>query len=111
MVVHEIVNGDCLAVMASMPDEHAQLIYLDPPFFTGKDHKQVTRDGNKSYVFSDSWKSDHEYYYFIVDRLKEMRRVLNRSGSIFLHCDANASHITRLALNDAFGCDNFGDLK
>ena len=107
MVLSEIKHGDCLEVMSTMTAGRCDMIYLDPPFFTGKDHKLTTRDGKKAYKFADTWSDHDEYYRFIVVRLAEMRRVLSRTGSLFFHCDNNAAHIARVALNEVFGESNF----
>ena len=83
------------------------LIYLDPPFFTQKTLKQKTRDNEKEYSFDDKWENIDEYRLYIKERLVECKRVLKKTGSIFLHCDKLASHHLRLALDDVFGVDNF----
>ena len=107
MLPHDIFHGDCLHIMRDIPSGQCELIYLDPPFCTGKNHKSTTRDGKKSYRFSDMWNSEDDYYQFIVERLTEMRRVLSRTGSLFFHCDDNATHIARIALNEVFGAAHF----
>lgn len=104
---HDMLLGDCLDALRAIPSGRCELVYLDPPFFTGKDHKLTTRDGKRSYRFADTWNNEDDYYQFIVARLAEMRRVLNRTGSIFFHCDNNATHIARVALNEVFGAANF----
>jgi site-specific DNA-methyltransferase (adenine-specific) len=53
----EVVTGDCLDVLASMPVESANLIYIDPPFGTLRKHQMCTRDRTKEYKFDDLWKS------------------------------------------------------
>ena len=40
----EVLLGDCLAVVAGLAAESADLVYVDPPFFTRKTHSLVTRD-------------------------------------------------------------------
>jgi site-specific DNA-methyltransferase (adenine-specific) len=107
MATHDIYLGDCLHVMKSLPAGKCDLIYLDPPFLTGRYHKLTTRDGKKAYQFSDIWTNDSEYFDFICERLAEMRRVLSKTGSIFFHCDSNATHYVRAALNEVFGSINF----
>jgi site-specific DNA-methyltransferase (adenine-specific) len=83
------------------------LVYLDPPFFTQKNHKLQNRDSCKEYAYNDSWDSVDDYILFIRERLIECRRVLKDSGSIFLHCDRSASHYLRVALDEVFGMDEF----
>ena len=102
-----ILLGDCLVRLKEIDEESVDLIYLDPPFFTQKTLKQKTRDNEKEYSFDDKWENIDEYRLYIQERLVECKRVLKKTGSIFLHCDKLASHHLRLALDDVFGVDNF----
>jgi site-specific DNA-methyltransferase (adenine-specific) len=79
------------------------MVYVDPPFFSQKTHSLVTRDRATTFQFNDEWKSRTEYIEFLGARLKEFRRVLKASGSLFFHCDTNASHHIRCLLDDVFG--------
>ena len=82
------------------------MVYLDPPFFTQT--KQALKDKSlNEYSFDDKWKDIDEYKTFIQDRIVECKRVLKNTGSIFLHCDRNASHYLRIVLDEVFGFDNF----
>lgn len=99
----QIYLGDCLQITKQIPDEKINLIYLDPPFFTQKIQKLSPRDRSKEFQFSDLWKSTDDYAEFLYLRLGELRRVLASTGSIFFHCDHNASHIVRLILDEVFG--------
>jgi adenine specific DNA methylase Mod len=47
------------------------------------------------------------YLSMMTIRLVEMRRVLQKTGSIYVHCDANASHYLKLVLDAIFGPENF----
>lgn len=100
-------RGDCLNILGNLETESVSLIYLDPPFFTQKTHSSRLRDQKKDFSFKDIWSSDREYATFLRLRLKEMWRVLSPTGSIFFHCDRNASHIARFLLNDVFGSEFF----
>lgn len=100
-------HGDCLEVLKSFDDNSVNLIYLDPPFFTGKTHSLRTRDRKRQFSFDDLWSSHAEYAEFLFGRLEQMWRVLAATGSIFFHCDRNASHIVRALLDDVFGPDMF----
>lgn len=99
----EVRHGDCLEVARGLAAESVDLVYVDPPFFTQKTHSLVTRDRTMTFQFSDEWKSRMEYIEFLRNRLKEFRRVLKASGSLFFHCDTNASHHIRCLLDDVFG--------
>lgn len=102
-----IINSDCLKVLPELLSNSVDLVYLDPPFFTGRTHKQKTRDNSQEYSFDDKWVDITSYINFLKTRLIECKRVLKPTGSIFLHCDTNASHHLRLLLDDIFGNTNF----
>ena len=107
MTKHILKQSDCLLFLKKEMDETFDLVYLDPPFFTQREHALNSRDGDRNYRFLDSWKSNEEYALFMHKRVKEMHRVLKSTGSIFIHCDNNASHILRFILDDIFGEKNF----
>jgi site-specific DNA-methyltransferase (adenine-specific) len=102
-----VLHGDCLNILPTIGDESIQLVYLDPPFFTQKEHSLRTRDNSALYSFEDRWTSLDDYLFFMKEALIECRRILKESGSIFLHCDKRASHHLRLLLDQIFGSDNF----
>ncbi len=102
-----VLHGDCLTVLPTIGDESVQLVYLDPPFFTQKDHSLRTRDNSAVYSFEDRWSSLDEYLSFLREVLTECKRILKESGSIFLHCDKTASHHLRILLDQVFGSDYF----
>ncbi len=105
--MEKVILGDCLDILPTFEDNSIDLIYLDPPFFTNKIQKLKTRDGKKEFSYSDIWQSHEEYSKFLFDRLIELKRVLKKSGSIFIHCDRNATHIIRTLLDNIFGEKNF----
>lgn len=102
----KVMLSDCLDFLRELPTESVDLIYLDPPFFTQKEHRLTSRQGEE-YSFSDRWNSKNEYLDFLRIRVLEMHRVLKSTGNIFLHCDNNASHYLRIILDDIFGENNF----
>ena len=102
-----IWHGDCLAHLPAIGDASIQLIYLDPPFFTQKEHTLRTRDNSTEYRFEDRWASLDEYLSFMREVLKQCKRILKNTGSVFLHCDKSASHRLRILLDEIFGSDNF----
>jgi len=99
----EVSHGDCLEVARGLAADSVDLVYVDPPFFTQKTHSLVTRDRTTKFEFSDEWKSRAEYIEFLRLRLKEFRRVLKATGSVFFQCDTNASHHIRCLLDEVFG--------
>lgn len=99
----EVRHGDCLEVAYGLATESVDLVYVDPPFFTQKTHALITRDRTTKFEFSDEWKSRAEYIEFLRSRLKVFHRVLKTTGSLFFHCDTNASHHIRCQLDEVFG--------
>src|SRR5207253_4373533 len=103
----QILKGDCLGIVKTLPSGKIDLVYLDPPFFTQKIHKLVTKDRRNAFSFSDIWDSTEAYGEFLFDRVKEFKRILAPTGSIFFHCDSTAAHIARLVLDEIFGKEMF----
>lgn len=102
-----ILYGDNLMEIKKISNESIDMIYLDPPFFTQKLLKSTELENGEFYSFDDKWSSIQEYIEFLRIRLKEFYRVLKTTGSIFFHCDRNASHHIRVLLDEIFGDDNF----
>jgi len=92
--------------MKKIQDEYIDMIYLDPPFFTQKSQKLCNSEG-KQYEFTDMWESREKYLHYIKERVVEMKRILKKTGSIFLHCDTYASYYLRIVLDEVFGENNF----
>lgn len=105
--INQVLKGDCLAKLGKLDSASADLIYLDPPFFTNKQHTATTRDRSKKFTFGDFWHGLEEYATFMEERLKQMHRILKSTGSIFLHCDTNANFLLRALLDEIFGDDQF----
>ena len=92
-----IFSGDNLQIMQGMKSESVDLIYLDPPFCTGKDWSE----------FNDKWTDRKSYLDFMEVRLIEMKRLLKKTGSIYLHCDPTMSHYLKLIMDAIFGFGAF----
>ena len=105
----ELINGDCLIELKKINDETIDLIYLDPPFFTQQKQvlNKVHNSECKHLEFEDSWDSLDDYLNYMKDRLIECKRVLKKTGNIFLHCDRNASHYLKVLMDKIFGENNF----
>lgn len=105
--MEKVLHGDCLEILKEFNDNSIDLIYLDPPFFTNTIQKLKTRDGSKEFSYRDIWKNNEEYAEFLYYRLIELKRVLKNTGSIFVHCDKNSTHIIKTLLDDIFGLKQF----
>ena len=123
--VGRIVLADNLTVLASLPDESIDLVYIDPPFNTGKRQTlrqmRAVRDeadgdrtgfGGRRYrtipLGSSSYLDVHDDYLdFLEPRLVEIRRVLRPTGSLYLHLDYREVHYAKVLADAIFGRDCF----
>lgn len=100
--------GDNLHIMRSLPSESIDLIYIDPPFFSGRNYNVIFGDRNEVRSFSDIWDGGMPTYLIWLNaRLLEMKRVLKPTGSIYVHLDWHASHYVKVEMDKIFGYDNF----
>lgn len=107
MKVNSIYQGDCVEMLKKVEANKVDLIYFDPPFFTQRKHSLTNKDHSKTYQFEDKFGSLNEYLSLIESVLKESKRILKHTGSVFLHCDKTASHHIRLVLDQVFGSEQF----
>lgn len=96
VTINKVYQGDNLDILKELPDEYADLIYLDPPFNSGKNWGE----------FDDRF-GLMPYLSFMRERLIELRRVLRSFGSLYLHCDTTVSHYLKVELDQIFGIDKF----
>lgn len=101
-----IIQGDSLKILKKITEKSVDLVYLDPPFFT-QEEQSLSSKANVIYSFNDKWNNMDTYLNFIQERLLECKRILKDSGSIFLHCDRNASHYLKILMDKLFGITNF----
>jgi DNA modification methylase len=100
--------GDNLHVMRQLPSESIDLIYIDPPFFSGRQYNVIFGDQNELRSFSDIWEGGMPgYLIWFNARLYEMKRLLKKTASIYIHCDWHASHYIKVEMDKIFGHDNF----
>ena len=120
----EIHQGDNLPILRSMDEASFDLVYIDPPFNTGKaqTHTRVrtVRDddgdrrgfGGKRYrtvtrgtqSFGDAF---DDYPAFLRPRLEETHRLLRADGSLFVHLDPREAHYCKVLLDCIFGRASF----
>jgi len=102
--------GDNLHVMRQLPSESIDLIYIDPPFFSGRNYNVIFGDQNELRSFSDIWEGGMPgYLIWLNARLYEMKRLLKKTGNIYVHLDWHASHYVKVEMDKIFGHDNFRD--
>jgi len=119
-----ILLGDSLELLPRFADESFQLAYLDPPFNTGKNQRRRTletvrdEDGDRTgfqgrryatrLLEESSYRDDFDDYLgFLEPRLREVRRLLNESGTLYLHIDYREGHYVKLLLDEIFGRECF----
>lgn len=120
-----LIEADNATVLPKLPTARFDLVYIDPPFNTGRAQRRRTvaaeQDdaggervgfGGRRYrtrLLADiSYDDDRrEYLDFIVPRLEHARRLLAVHGTLYLHLDYREAHYCKLALDEIFGRDCF----
>jgi len=104
---NRLIWGDNLHVMRQLPSESIDLIYIDPPFFSGRQYNIIFGDQNEVRSFSDIWEGGMPgYLIWLNARLYEMKRLLKKTGVICVHCDWHASHYIKTEMDKIFGYEN-----
>lgn len=105
---NRLIWGDNLHIMRQIPTNSVDLIYIDPPFFSGRQYNVMWGDNNEMRSFNDIWEGGLDgYLIWLNARLYEMKRMLKPTGSIYVHCDWHASHYIKVEMDKIFGYDNF----
>jgi len=100
--------GDNLHIMRQLPSKSIDLIYIDPPFFSGRNYNVIFGDKNEVRSFTDIWEGGMPgYLMWLNARLFEMKRLLKDTGSIYVHLDWHASHYVKVEMDKIFGVSNF----
>lgn len=90
--------GDSRELLKEVEDNSVDLIYIDPPYCTGRDF----------YHFDDRFKSSSDYRELLIRPiLTECHRVLTDVGNIVVHVEPKISHHIRIVLDDIFGEKRF----
>ena len=115
-----VLLGDNLELLPGFDDGAFQLVYADPPFNTGRTQRRRTVSssadpegdrvgfGGRRYAtrllgessFEDSY---DDYLGFLEPRLRELRRVLAPTGTLYLHLDYREAHYAKVLLDGLFG--------
>src|SRR5271167_1264468 len=121
----EILLGDNLDLLPGFADETFQLIYIDPPFNTGKlQSRQTLRmtpddDGDRTGFKGRRYKTTRlleqssypdtfdDYLAFLAPRLQEAHRLLKNTGTLYFHIDYREAHYCKLLLDEIFGREGF----
>ena len=122
---NQIILGDNLGVLPALPASFARLIYIDPPFNTGKkqqrqrmrtasDDAAGTRRGfgGRTYAIEkldspDYQDSFDDFLGFLMPRIEASLGCLTPDGSIFVHLDPREVHYVKVAMDALLGRDRF----
>ncbi len=116
--------SDNLPLLQQMPDACVPLIYIDPPFNTGKRQArtQITveraEDGDRTgfggrryrtqEIISCAWEDEFDDYLgFLEPRLREAHRILAPEGTLYFHIDYREVHYVKVLLDAIFGRECF----
>jgi site-specific DNA-methyltransferase (adenine-specific) len=119
-----IVAGDNALAMSKLPDAAFDLIYMDPPFNTGRaqrrDTVSVAHDSSsprvgfggrryssrllRSLSYDDEFA---DYLAFLAPRLERARELLGPHGTLYFHIDYREAHYCKLLLDELFGREAF----
>jgi site-specific DNA-methyltransferase (adenine-specific) len=119
-----VIHGDNLDVLPRLPGGAFDVIYIDPPFNTGRPQRRRTLAtaphaegdrvgfGGRRYrsellqalAFEDAF---GDYLGFLAPRLEQARRLLADHGTLYFHIDYREAHYCKLLLDELFGRDCF----
>ena len=121
-IANRIVHGDNLDVLRTLPSGTVDLIYVDPPFNTGR--RQVRRRietvrdpaGDRTGFGGHRYRTQirtgqtagyddifDDFLGFLEPRLLEAHRILSPTGSLFFHIDPREVHYCKVMLDGIFG--------
>jgi len=110
-----LIQGDNLLVMSALMEDWERsidLIYIDPPFLTGKAYRaRIGRDEDSRKPeswetapgYQDTWQDGSAYLSMLYSRLQAMHRLLSPHGTLYLHLDWHAAPYARIILDEIFG--------
>lgn len=119
-----VVHGDNAAILPRLPDGVADLIYIDPPFNTGKRQSRVrlrtVRDanGDRTGFKGERYRTERlgemafedefdDFIAFLTPRLQQAHRLLAADGSLYFHVDYREVHYCKILLDRIFGRECF----
>ncbi|MEM9072732.1 MAG: site-specific DNA-methyltransferase [Myxococcota bacterium] len=122
--MREILQGDCLAILPTLPDAFARLVYIDPPFNTGRTQKRermkvvASKEGGRQgfggrrydvkAVASGAYRDAFDNYLgWLMERIEASLHCLTDDASIFVHLDFREVHYVKVALDDLLGRSSF----
>jgi len=121
---HQIIFGENLTILGQIPDASISLIYIDPPFNTGRTQSRTrirtisSENGDRvgfqgkryeTQVVGEKGYRDNfdDYLAFLEPRLREAYRLLTPNGSLYFHIDFREVHYCKILLDEIFGRASF----
>jgi adenine-specific DNA-methyltransferase len=119
---NKLIWGDNKLVMSSLLKQgwagKINLIYIDPPFYTGAnfsfktqvDDSEVEKEPSiiEQRAYKDTWSGGiASYLKYMYERLVLMKELLAENGSIYVHLDWHVSHYVKVMMDEIFGYENF----
>lgn len=105
---NRLILGDKSTVLPALLSEFSEqvnLIYIDPPFMTGRDFKSGTQ-----LAFSDKWDNDLDaYLQWLYETFVLLKLLLAPDGSLYVHLDWRVTHYARVILDEVFGFNSSAD--
>jgi site-specific DNA-methyltransferase (adenine-specific) len=123
--MNNVIFGDNLDVLSGLPNSFARLVYIDPPFNTGKVQRRqrirayggITNAerkgfGGRRYAVERIDSPDYndsfdDFLTFLMPRIEASLRCLTPDGSFFLHLDYREVHYAKVAIDELLGRDRF----
>lgn len=122
--MNRVILGDNLPLLRALPSDSADLIYIDPPFNTGKVQKReflkTVRDpeGDRTGFQGERYRTEkvseasfedsfEDYWGFLEPRIREAHRILKRTGTFYFHVDYREVHYCKVEIDKVFGRHNF----
>ena len=120
-----IILGDNSSALETLPAAFARLIYIDPPFNTGRQQKRerihaaaTTEGGDRTgfggrryvvqHIDSPTYEDNFEdFVSFLLPRVRASLRCLTADGALFVHLDCREVHYVKVALDGLLGRENF----
>lgn len=118
---NRLIWGDKKYVLPALVSDLAgtvDLVYIDPPFFTGDDFSFSVEVGGEEFerepnvierkAYRDTWGSGPDgYLAWLYSAVVELRELLSETGSLYVHLDWHVGHLAKLVLDEIFGVENF----
>jgi len=101
-----IVLADNLELLKIIPDGAIDLVYIDPPFATGK-RRESPMGENGPGGYDDVWESPEEYVEWLAPRLEGLWKALSDTGNLVIHLDHRVIHYVRMWCDKNFGQDRW----